>query len=162
MGIADENRLGIMGFSYGGYCTVGLITQTTRFKAAVCGGGLYNLTSFYGQLSKGGASTQIGWAETGQGRMGGSLWEQRQRYIDNSPIFYLDKIETPVLIYCGEGFGGSDYAQSGEFFSGLRRLNKEATFVWYRGEGHSPTDWHPEHRTDYQKRIMDWFEKHLI
>ena len=161
MGIADENRLGIMGFSYGGYCTVGLITQTTRFKAAVCGGGLYNLTSYYGQLSKGGDSTQIGWAETGQGRMGGSLWEERQRYIDNSPIFYLDKIETPVLIYCGEGFGGSDYAQSGELFSGLRRLKKKATFVWYRGEGHPATEWHPEHRTDYQERIMDWFEKHL-
>ena len=161
MGIADENRLGIMGFSYGGYCTVGLITQTTRFKAAVCGGGLYNLTSFYGQLSKRGDSMQIGWAETGQGGMGGSLWEQRQRYIDNSPIFYLDKIETPVLIYCGEGFGSSDYAQSGELFSGLRRLKKKATFVWYRGEGHSPTDWRPEHRTDYWKRIIGWFEEYL-
>ena len=161
MGIADENRLGIIGFSYGGYCTAGLITQTTRFKAAVCGGGLYNLTSHYGQLTKQGRSSGIGWAETGQGRMGGSLWEQRQRYIDNSPLFYLDKVETPVFIYCGEGFGGSDYAQSGELFSGLRRLNKEATFVWYRGEGHSPTNWHPEHRTDYQKRIMDWFEEHL-
>ena len=52
MGIADENRLGIMGYSYGGYCTVGLITQTTRFKAAVCGGGVYNLTSYYGELTK--------------------------------------------------------------------------------------------------------------
>ena len=162
MGIADENRLGIMGFSYGGYCTAGLITQTTRFKAAVCGGGIYNLTSVYGRLSKQGHSGGIGWAETGQGRMGGSLWEQRQRYIDNSPIFYLDKIETPVLIYCGEGFQGSDYAQSGELFSGLRRLKKKATFVWYRGEGHPASDWRPEHRTDYQKRIMDWFEKHLI
>ena len=162
MGIADENRLGIMGFSYGGYCTAGLITQTTRFKAAVCGGGIYNLTSVYGRLSKQGHSGDIGWAETGQGRMGGSLWEQRQRYIDNSPIFYLDKIETPVLIYCGEGFEGSDYAQSGELFSGLRRLKKKATFVWYRGEGHPASEWRPEHRTDYQKRIMDWFEKHLI
>ena len=161
MGIADENRLGIMGFSYGGYCTVGLITQTTRFKAAVCGGGIYNLTSVYGQLSKQGHSIGISWAETGQGRMRGSLWEEHQRYIDNSPIFYLDKIETPVFIYCGEGFGGSDYAQSGELFSGLRRLKKKATFVWYRGEGHSPTDWRPEHRTDYWKRIIGWFEKHL-
>lgn len=161
MGIADENRLGIMGFSYGGYCTAGLMTQTTRFKAAVCGGGLYNLTSYYGQLSKNGYSRGIGWAETGQGRMKGSLWEERKRYIDNSPIFYLDKIETPLFIYCGEGYNSLDFAQSGELFSGLRRLNKKATFVWYRGEGHSPTDWRPEHRTDYQERIMDWFEKHL-
>ena len=161
MGIADENMLGIMGFSYGGYCTAGLITQTTRFEAAVCGGGLYNLISYYGQLTKDGYSRGIGWAETGQGRLKSSLWEERQRYIDNSPIFYLDKIETPVFIYCGEGYNSLDFIQSGELFSGLRRLKKKATFVWYRGESHSPTDWLPEHRTDYQERIMDWFEKHL-
>ena len=161
MGIADENRLGIMGYSYGGYCTVGLITQTTRFKAAVCGGGVYNLTSYYGELTKQGTSYGIGWAESGQGRMDGSLWEQRQRYIDNSPIFHLDKVETPILIYCGEGYNGVDYARSGELFSGLRRLKKNATFVWYRGESHLHVRWRPEHRADYWKRIIDWFEKHL-
>ena len=161
MGIADPNRLGLMGFSYGGYSTVGVITQTTRFKAAACGGGLYNLTSFYGQLSKQGHSSRIGWAEEGQGRMGGSLWEKHQRYIDNSPIFHLDKIETPLFIYCGEGFEGADYAQSGELFSGLRRLNKKATFAWYRGEGHHPLGWRLEHQADCWERILDWFEKHL-
>ena len=161
MGIADPNRLGLMGFSYGGYSTAGVITQTTRFKVAACGGGLYNLTSFYGQLSKQGHSSRIGWAEEGQGRMGGSLWEQRQRYIDNSPIFHLDKIETPLFIYCGDGFEGADYAQSGELFSGLRRLNKKATFAWYRGEGHHPFGWRLECQTDCWERILDWFEKHL-
>ena len=158
IGIADTNRLGIMGFSYGGYCTVGIITETTRFKAAICGGGLYNLTSVYGRLSKQGQSGSIGWAEGGQGRMRGSLWEQRQRYIDNSPIFHLDKVETPLFIYCGEGFGDFDYAQSGELFSGLRRLNKKATFAWYRGEGHHPLGWHPEHQADCWKRIIDWLK----
>ena len=161
MGIADENRLGIIGYSYGGYSTVGLITQTNRFKAAVSGGGLYNLTSHYGILSKQGNSYGIGWSEGGQGRMRGSLWEQRQRYIDNSPIFHLDKVETPVLIYCGEGYDGNDYTQSGELFSGLRRLKKKATFVWYRGEGHGLTTWRAEHRADCWERIIDWFEKHL-
>ena len=161
MGIADEDRLGIMGYSYGGYCTVGLITQTNRFKAAVCGGGAYNLTSFYGQLTKQGKSSGIGWAEDGQGRMNGSLWGHPQRYIDNSPIFHLDKIETAVLIYCGEGYNGFDYAQSGELFSGLRRLNKKATFVWYRGETHGLLQWKPENRVDCWERIIDWFEKHL-
>lgn len=162
MGIADENRLGIIGYSYGGYATVGLITQTNRFKAAVAGGGLYNLTSYYGILTKQGYSYGIGWAEGGQGRMRGSLWEQRQRYIDNSPIFHLEKIETPLLIYCGEGYSNSfDYPQSGELFSGLRRLKKKATFVWYCGESHGLTTWRPEHRADCWERIMDWFEKHL-
>lgn len=90
--------------------------------------------------------------------MRGSLWEQRQRYIDNSPIFHLDKVETPILIYCGEGYDGDDYMQSGEFFSGLRRLKKKATFVWYRGERHGLITWQPEHRADCWERIIYWFE----
>ena len=161
MGIADPNRLGIMGYSYGGYGTVGVIAQTTRFKAAVCGGGVYNITSYYNWLGKDGRSGGIGWAEGGQGRMRGSLWEQRQQYIDNSPIFHLDKVETPLLIYCGDGYSGGDFAQSGELFSALRRLNKTATLVRYHGEMHNSSTWHPEHRIDSSERIIGWFEKYL-
>ena len=161
-GIADPDRLGITGYGSGGYWTVGLITQTNRFKAAVTGGGFYNLTRIYGDLTKQGRSRGINWVE-GKNHMdiGGSLWEQRQRYIDNSSLFHLDKVETPVLIYCGEGYDGFDYTQSGEIFSGLRRLEKKATFAWYRGEGHLVRHWRPEHRADCWKRIIDWFEKHL-
>ncbi len=162
MGIADADRLGITGYGSGGYFTVGLITQTNRFKAAVTGGGFYNLTRIYGDLTKLGRSRGINWVE-GKNQMdiGGSLWEKRQRYIDNSPLFHLDKVETPVLIYCGEGYDGFDYTQSGELFSGLRRLEKKATFAWYRGEGHLVRYWRPEHRADCWERIIDWFEKHL-
>jgi len=162
MGIADADRLGITGYGSGGYFTAGLITQTNRFKAAVCGGGFYNLTRIYGNLTKRGRSRGINWVE-GKNQMdiGGSLWEKRQRYIDNSPLFHLDKVETPVLIYCGEGYDGFDYMQSGELFSGLRRLEKKATFAWYRGEGHLVRHWRPEHRADCWERIIDWFEKHL-
>ncbi|MDE0685633.1 MAG: sigma-70 family RNA polymerase sigma factor [Candidatus Poribacteria bacterium] len=162
MGIADADRLGITGYGHGGYWTVGLMTQTNRFKAAVSGGGFYNLTRIYGDLTKRGRSLGIKWIE-GKNRMdiGGSLWEKRQRYIDNSPLFHLDKVETPVLVYCGEGYDGFDYTQSGELFSGLRRLEKRATFAWYRGEGHLVKYWRPEHRADCWKRIIDWFEKHL-
>ena len=162
MGIADADRLGITGYGSGGYFTAGLITQTNRFKAAVCGGGFYNLTRIYGDLTKRGRSHGINWIE-GKNQMdiGGSLWEKRQRYIDNSPLFHLDKVETRVLVYCGEGYDGFDYTQSGELFSGLRRLEKKATFAWYRGEGHHVRSWRPEHRADCWKRIIDWFEKHL-
>ncbi len=160
MGVADTNRLGIMGYGSGGYCSAGLITQTNRFKAAVCGGGFYNLIQVYGDLSKRGESRGIDWVE-GRLQIGGSLWEQRKQYIDNSPLFHLDKVETPVLIYCGEGYNGYDYTQSGELFSGLRRLKKEASFAWYRSEGHIVTNWRPEHRADCWERIVDWFEKHL-
>ena len=162
MGIADADRLGITGYGSGGYFTAGLMTQTNRFKAAVCGGGFYNLTRIYGDLTKRGRSHGINWIE-GKNQMdiGGSLWEKRQRYIDNSPLFHLDKVETRVLVYCGEGYDGFDYTQSGELFSGLRRLEKKATFAWYRGEGHHVRSWRPEHRADCWKRIIDWFEKHL-
>ena len=158
MGIADASRLGIIGYSYGGYGTVGVIAHTTRFKAAVVGGGLYNLTSYYGWLNKQGQSNNIGWAEGGQGRMSGSLWEQHQQYIDNSPIFHLDKVETPLLIYCGDGW---DFAQSGELFSGLRRLKKIGTLVWYRGGAHQIATWTTEQRIDSWERIIAWFEKYL-
>ncbi len=162
MGIADADRLGITGYGSGGYRTVGLITQTDRFKAAVSGGGFYNLTRIYGDLTKQGSSRGINWIESKNHMdIGGSLWEKRERYIDNSPLFHLDKIETPVLIYCGEGYDGFDYTQSGEIFSGLRRLDKKATFAWYRGEGHLVRYWHPEHRADCWERIINWFEKHL-
>ena len=162
MGIADADRLGITGYGSGGYWTIGLITQTNRFKAAVSGGGFYNLTRIYGDLTKQGSSRGINWIESkAHMDIGGSLWEKRQRYIDNSPLFHLDKVETPVLIYCGEGYDGFDYTQSGELFSGLRRLEKKATFAWYRGEGHLVRCWRPEHRADCWERIIDWFEKHL-
>ncbi|MDE0638002.1 MAG: sigma-70 family RNA polymerase sigma factor [Candidatus Poribacteria bacterium] len=162
MGIADADRLGIKGYGYGGYFTAGLITQTNRFKAAVCGGGFYNLTRIYGNLTKRGRSLGIRWIEGKRSMdIGGSLWEKRQRYIDSSPLFHLDKVETPVLIYSGEGFDRDDYTQSGELFSGLRRLEKKATFAWYRGEGHIVRYWRPEHRADCWERIIDWFEKHL-
>jgi len=162
MGIADADRLGITGYGYGGYFTAELITQTNRFKAAVCGGGFYNLTRIYGDLTKQGRSLGIKWIE-GKNHMdiGGSLWEKREQYVDSSPLFHLDKVTTPVLIYCGEGYNGDDYTRSGELFSGLRRLKKEAAFAWYRGEGHLVRYWRPEHRTDCWERIIDWFEKHL-
>lgn len=158
MGIADASRLGIIGYSYGGYGTVGVIAHTTRFKAAVVGGGVYNMTSYYGWLNEEGHSPNIGWAEGGQGSMPGSLWEERQRYIDNSPIFHLDKVETPLLIYCGEGW---DFAQSGELFSGLRRLKKTGTLVWYRGGAHQTGTWKTEQLVDSWERIISWFEKYL-
>ena len=66
-----------------------------------------------------------------------------------------------ILIGSTQRYNGYDYTQSGELFSGLRRLKKKASFAWYRGEGHIVTNWRPEHRADCWERIIDWFEKHL-
>ena len=157
LGIADSERLGIMGTSYGGYSTLALITQTTRFRAAHINAGLGDLISQYGVMLKSGALYGPGWAEAGQGRMGGTLWEFRDRYIENSPVFYLDRVETPLLITQGS-LDVSPFL-SDQIFVGLRRLGKEATYVKYEGEGHG-IETYPN-RIDYWNRVLTWFDSHL-
>ena len=162
MGIADPKCLGIMGHSYGGYCVNALITQTPRFGAAVSSAPMGNLISFYGHLTEEGDSQWIDWAEKGQGKMGGSLWEFRDRYIENSPIFFLDKVETPLLLVVGAVDGVPAVPQAGEMFSGLRRLGKKAVLARYEGEGHSQvTTWRYPNVVDYWQRVLSWFDEHL-
>ena len=160
MGIADPNRLGIMGHSYGGYCVNALITQTPRFAAAVSSAGRGNLISSYGHLTEEGDSMWIHWTESGQAKMGGSLWEFRDRYIENSPIFFLDKVETPLLLVVG-ALDVPAVSQAGEMFSGLRRLRKKAALARYEGEGHAQTGWRYLNIFDYWQRVLSWFDKHL-
>ena len=160
MGIADAKRLGVMGQSYGGYCVNALITQTSRFAAAVASAPISNLISFYGHLTEGGDSTWITWTEKSQGKMGGSLWEFRERYIENSPIFFLDKVETPLLLIVG-ALDTDAVPQAGEMFSGLRRLGKRAVLARYEGEGHVPQRWRYPNVVDYWQRVLTWFDEHF-
>jgi dipeptidyl aminopeptidase/acylaminoacyl peptidase len=157
MGVADPERLGIMGLSYGGYSTLALIVQTTRFKAAVMDVGFGNLISMYGVMLKSGSPFGVGWSEEGQGRMGGPPWEFPERYIQNSPLFYLNKIHTPVLI----NQGAMDLApyHSDEIFMGLKRLGKKVVYVQYENEGHGLVYY--GNRIDYWNRVIDWFGSHL-
>ncbi|MDE0469295.1 MAG: prolyl oligopeptidase family serine peptidase [Candidatus Poribacteria bacterium] len=161
MGIADPNRLGIMGHSYGGYCVNALITQTPRFAAAVSSAGRGNLISSYGHLTEEGDSMWIHWTESGQAKMGGSLWKFRDRYIENSPIFFLDKVETPLLLVVG-ALDVPAVPQAGEMFSGLRRLGKKAVLARYEGEGHAQvTSWRYPNVFDYWQRVLAWFDEHF-
>lgn len=157
MGVADPDRLGVMGASYGGYSTLALVAQTERFKAAVMDVGVGNLSSMYGVMLKNGMPAAVGWAEEGQGRMGGPPWQFPERYIQNSPLFYLHKIDTPLLI----SQGGMDVSpfHSDEIFVGLRRLGRKVVYVRYENEGHGIE--HPGNRTDYWNRVFEWFESHL-
>jgi dipeptidyl aminopeptidase/acylaminoacyl peptidase len=157
MGIADPDRLGVMGTSYGGYSTLALLVQTTRFKAAVMDVGFGNLSSRYGAMLKSGVPLGVGWAEEGQGRMGGPPWQFPERYVQNSPAFFLNKIETPLLI----SQGGMDVspAAAEEIFVGLRRLGKKVVYVRYENEGHGIE--HPGNRIDHWNRILAWFAAHL-
>jgi len=162
MGIADPTRLALMGHSYGGYSVLAIVVQTNRFKAAVSSGGFSNLFSQYGEMRDDGSAVGINWSEREQGRMAGSPWEFRDRYIENSPFFFLDRVRTPLLLL----HGGADPtvlpARAAETFVGLRRLGRPVELVRYEGEGHHPGSWSVANATDYWQRIFDWFDKYVI
>jgi len=155
LGIADSQRLGIMGHSFGGSGVNFLITQTTRFGAAVSAAGTCNLISSDGTLTEEGYNFY-----NRDDLMGGNLWEQKSRYIENSPIFNLDKVETPLLLIVGSKHK-HDVLQAEELFSGLRRLNKKVVLANYLGQEHSPSGWNHASRQDYWQRILAWFDEHL-
>jgi dipeptidyl aminopeptidase/acylaminoacyl peptidase len=166
LGIADPKRLGLMGQSYGGFSTYGLVTQTTRFQAAVALAGLSDLASLYAQFD---ARQRYDLfpqedlfymflAESGQERLGNPPWKDFGRYIRNSPIFYVDRVETPLMIIQGD----MDYVamQQGEqFFMSLYRQNKRAQFLRYWGEGHVLEG--PANIRDMWQRIYAWFDEFL-
>ena len=158
LGIADPERLAIVGQSYGGYSTVSVITQTQRFKAAAMSAGLADLVSYYGSLGEHGGDG-VSWSEAGQGLLGGTPWEYRNRYVENSPIFYLDRVTTPLLILHGNRDTAVPIQQAEEVFVGLRRLGKEVEYRKYIGEEHAPEG--RENLVDYWNAIIRWFDTHL-
>ena len=164
MGIADPGRIGVIGQSYGGYTVNVLITQTKRFKAAVALAGLSDLISNYGifdarsRYSFGGSSFFSSWSEGGQGRMGVPIWEDRLQWIENSPVYYLNKVTTPLLMLHGD-LDFVSLAQAEEVFSGLKRLEKQVELIRYFGEGHVFSK--PANIRDSWQRIVVWFDKHL-
>ena len=160
LGIADPEKIGVMGHSYGGYSVLALITQTEMFAAAICSAGAVNLTSFYGALSDAGDTSWLGWCESGQARLGGSLWESRDAYIENSSLFYLDRVTTPLLLLSGDGDPGA-FTQASETFSALRRLGQRVELRNYLGEGHWPGMWSESNLREVLARTIDWFDEHL-
>jgi dipeptidyl aminopeptidase/acylaminoacyl peptidase len=156
LGIADPDRLGVFGQSYGGYSTIAIISQTPRFKAAVMSAGTADLLGpWVLSMSATGASGE-GWAVTGQGMMGGSPWEYRERYIENSPLFYLDRVSTPLLIIHGD----NDRPESADqIFVALRWLGKEVEYRRYAATGHVVEG--PANLTDYWNALFRWFGTHL-
>lgn len=158
MGIADPERLGVFGHSYGGYSTLSVITATTRFKAAVTHAGLGDIVGFYGSMSGSGSDTWVGWAETGQGLMGGSPWQYRERYIENSPFFYLDRVQTPLLMLHGKEDEVPSWLAD-QVFVGLRRLGKEVEYRNYEHEGHVIAD--EKNLVDLWAAVIRWFDTHL-
>jgi dipeptidyl aminopeptidase/acylaminoacyl peptidase len=161
MGIADPDRLGVMGHSYGGYSVLGLIVQTGRFKAALESDGMADLISAYGQMGRDGTAFGTSITEQGQGLMGGTPWEFRERYVENSPFFYLDRVETPLLIIHGGEDKGVAPFLGDQVFVALRRLGKNVEYAKYEGEDHAPTLWSYPNQVDFCNRMIDWFNRYL-
>jgi dipeptidyl aminopeptidase/acylaminoacyl peptidase len=158
LGIADPERLGIMGHSYGGYSTLAIIEQSKRFKAAIDFAGITNLLNSYSKLGSAGG---ISFVEDGQGLMGGSPWQLRDRFIENSPFFYFDRIETPLLIIHGDADEAVSVMESRIAFGALQRLGKDVVFAEYKGGGHDPSAWSYANQLDYYRRVIEWFDRSL-
>jgi dipeptidyl aminopeptidase/acylaminoacyl peptidase len=157
LGIVDPDRLGILGHSYGGYSVLALLVQTNRFRAALASAGFADLVSGYRSLWPGGGSTEAS-IENGQGLMGGSVWQHRERFIENSPFYYLDRVETPVLLVHGTD-DTLPVADSDQTFVALRRLGKTVEYARYEGEGHAA--WSAPNAADLIERMTTWFGEHL-
>jgi dipeptidyl aminopeptidase/acylaminoacyl peptidase len=155
-GIAN-GRFGLMGHSFGGFATNILVTRSDRFKAAVAIAGISDWVSFSGYPGDFMRRSH----EQGQGRLGGPLWDDPRRYSENSPVFHLDKVATPLLIIHGMEDLGVPFQQAEAMYYGLRRLRKTATLVAYPGEDH--LHWNTQRAVlrDMWNRILSWFELHL-
>lgn len=166
LGWVDEKRVSVVGHSFGGYAAYALATQTDRFRSVIALSGFANLTSLYGAFDPRFRYDPLvrdrllfmTFAESGQFRMGSPPWEDAERYVRNSPITYVDRVRTPVLIMQGD----QDYVpiqQGEEFFSALFRQNKEAVFVRYWGEGHAFES--PANISDMWARIYEWLSQKM-
>jgi dipeptidyl aminopeptidase/acylaminoacyl peptidase len=161
LGIADAERIGVMGHSFGGYTTLALITQTNRFKAAMMTAGFGNLFGLYGAMRDDGEAFNVQWWETGPHGFGDTPWKARDKYLENSPIFRLDKVQTPLFIAHGSRDVSVQPFLSDEIFVGLRRLGRETVYAKYENEGHTPAQWGYANQLDYATRMIDWFDAHL-
>jgi dipeptidyl aminopeptidase/acylaminoacyl peptidase len=159
LGIADPARLGVIGESFGGYATLSLIVQTRRFKAAIMYAGLGNLISSYGEMGDDGSSYLIGVWENNSRTRFGSPWIAREKYLENSPVLFLDRVETPLLIV----HGSKDFAVApflaDEIFVDLRRLGKTVVYAKYEGEGHAINSYH--NQLDFVGRMVAWLDEYL-
>jgi dipeptidyl aminopeptidase/acylaminoacyl peptidase len=150
MAPVDPNRLGVAGWSYGGYMTMWTVTQTNRFKAAVAGAGIANWQSYYGEN----AIDQ--WMIP---YFGASVYDDPKVYEKSSPITFIKNVKTPTLIVVGERDGECPAPQSYEFWHALNTLGVPNQFVVYPGEGHRFRQ--SEHKRDVMERAAKWFEDHL-
>src|ERR1039458_177717 len=158
-GIVDENAIGIQGHSWGGYQIAYMVTQTNRFRAVEAGAPVVDMIAAYDGIRWGTGITRQFQYERTQSRIGGSIWQSPTRFIENSPIFWADKVQTPVLILQNDGDTAVPWYQGLEFFLALRRLGKEVYLFNYNGQPHGLQD--RADQKDYAIRMQQYFDHYL-
>lgn len=155
----DGTKIGIQGQSWGGYQVAHLITRTNMYAAAWSGAPVVNMTSAYGGMRwESGMNRQFQYEKT-QSRIGATLWEKPELYIENSPLFFLPKVSTPVVIMANDADGAVPWYQGIEMFTGLRRLGKPVWLLNYNNEAHNLMQ--RQNRKDIQIREQQFFDHYL-
>lgn len=154
----DSTRIGLNGFSFGGYESAFIATQTNRFAAVVAGAAITNMVSYYHTINWGNGKEEMWRMEDYQMRMGKPYYERKEAYVANSPFHSIENMNTPMLLWSGANDFHVDYLQSIHFYLGLRRLHKNAELLLFEDEGHSIMD--------YKKKkylgvaVKNWFDKY--
>lgn len=155
-GFVDSTKIGLQGQSWGGYQIAHLITRTNLYAAAWAGAPVANMTSAYGGIRWGtGMNRQFQYEKT-QSRIGATLWEKPELYIENSPLFHLPKVKTPLVIMANDADDAVPWYQGIELFTGLRRLGKPVWLLNYNGEAHNLVE--RKNRKDIQIREQQFFD----
>lgn len=156
----DSLRMGLQGQSWGGYQTAQLVTMTTRYRAAMAGAPVANMFSAYGGIRWGsGLNRQFQYEKT-QSRIGKTIWEAPALYTENSPLFHLPKVKTPLLIMHNDEDGAVPWYQGIELFTGMKRLGKECWLLNYNGDDHNLMK--NANRFDLSIRMRQFFDYYLL
>ncbi|MFS4468806.1 alpha/beta hydrolase family protein [Maribacter sp. 2210JD10-5] len=159
LGYVDSDNLALQGQSWGGYQVAYLVTKINKFKAAMAGAPVSNMTSAYGGIRWGSGLSRAFQYERSQTRIGKDLWEGLDLYIENSPLFGVPNIETPLLMMHNDEDGAVPYYQGIEMFMAMRRLQKPAWLLVYNKEAHNLTQ--IKNRQDLSIRMMQFFDHYL-
>jgi dipeptidyl aminopeptidase/acylaminoacyl peptidase len=146
----DSNRVGVWGWSYGGFMTMWMVTQTNRFRAAVAGAGIANWMSYYGE------NDIDEWMIP---YFGATVYDDPAVYAKSTPINFIKNVKTPTLVLVGERDGECPAPQSFEFWHALKTMGVDTQLVVYADEGHSIRK--PAHRRDIARRLVQWFDKQM-
>ena len=158
-GFVDKEKIGVQGHSWGGYQIAYMITKTNLFAAAEAGAPVSNMTSAYGGIRWQSGMSRMFQYERTQSRIGGTLWESTAEYLHNSPLFFADKIETPLLMMHNDEDGAVPWYQGIEMFVAMRRLQKPVWMLNYNGEAHGLRK--EPNRKDWAVRMQQFFDHYL-